>query len=321
MENNKIFAVLLLVLMIVSTVCACRQELEPNETNDSLTLPSVDITEQNQTKDIVIDDKKGIIAYKPLIYDFSDSITAAKYEMEYSLVNMDKYLDVIPDEKVNMLINGNNIEADFRRISIIAPNYFPTYRYYSKEDDTSVMTDEKGKMIGFYQHKTVDFNEDEVCSENDCLQIAKEYLSQYVDVSEYSIQVEKTEDKQLYEFSFTKYIGDFMTTDNITIGVFYNGEIKFFSSFMMGRVPAETSTEDIDMERIHSSVNQKLDQIYQRAKQIYDIVEYTEPSYALTVLSDGTRAIEYSLEVKCILEDAEGRTVYADRINMIIPVD
>lgn len=315
MYKNSI-SVMLLISICLSMLCGCSaKQIQPNQvTGDeySGSLSSVD----HETEHGFVDSEKE---YQVLVCGYSDSISSVDHEIEYVFEDSEKYADIIPEQKLTMVVNEQNYIGDYLRTSYIGSNYFPTYEYSSKENRVSFSVDEKGFLVNYIKHSSC--NNENVCSEQECLQIAKDFLNKFADVSQYTTKIEINEESKYYTIRFEKYVGDFKTADKATIDVFFDGEVYCYSSFMLGRIPVETKTSDIDMDGIHSAVKERLDVMYQHAKEVYDRVEYGEPKFELTILKDGRRGICYWIDVDCIDIVGEYTTSTGELLYMVIPLD
>jgi hypothetical protein len=154
------------------------------------------------------------------------------------------------------------------------------------------------------------------------VEIAKNFLAEIVDINDYDMTVEEEVERGFYIIKFTKEINGLKTTDSARIVVKKDGSLYSYSSFMLGRVNENLISDyTIDLDLVHESVENRLDQIYQEAKNIYSRIEYGEPDILLTVTKDGEVGIVYTVCVDCIQEVGGGELNIGDRITFIVLTD
>ncbi len=255
--------------------------------------------------------------YSVRIYGFSDSISSADHSVEYSFADSEKYEGIIPSVKKEFLIGNKSYSASYDKVAYLAYNYFPVYEYGDSEGN-SFSVDDTGKLTSCFFRKE---ESDIVVSKEDCLQIAKRFLQNIIDVSQYEIEITENGDEKYYTIEFTKYIGDIKTTDSATIKVLYDGNIYSYSSFMLGRIPKKTNVSTLNFEQVHLAIENKLDQIYKDVRNTYDKVKYDTSDLMLTVLKDGKIGLICYTNISCINTAGEYDVVLSERISMVVSVN
>ena len=251
---------------------------------------------------------------------FSDSVSIAGHKVEYEFPTYERYKEKSLNEKMTINISGRDVKGEFKETEYRGFNYYPIYEY-EDENGNSFHVNPEGLLVGYSLNRKDRENEiisqDKTISQDDSIAIAKEFLSNIVDVTKYQISVKEKESLKMYEVSFTKYVGELKTTDSATVDVIYSGEISSYSSFMLGKV-SDVQTYNFDLESVKASITNRLDEIYAEAKTKYDRVVYEEPTFLLTNLKDGSVGLVCYLDVKCVSVIGEYEAYISDRVCMVV---
>lgn len=264
--------------------------------------------------------------YTALVSDFSDAAGYTDCSNEFDFADQEKYSSFVPQDLSNISFNGKSYPVNLREdILYRNSNYFPEADYSSTDKGKATFhIDEHGNLtFAFIIPSGV---ETTVLSHSECLDIAKKLAQQHFDTSDYKCEID-TEVKNVnemdyYNITFKKYIGNFETTDSARIAVFTNGEILCFTSTMLGRIPTDTKTDDIYLNAVEAAAMTRLDEIFARAKTVFDEVNYLPQSAILTILSDGSRAIIYTVSVEFKEYDAshEYFNLMGELVEFVIPI-
>lgn len=312
MKKSKIIFAMLLIIVLILTGCS---SVQSNGTTSSE-------SDESSHNEVEVDNS-GIVdtngLYQALIYNYSDSVPSAKHEVEYVFADHEKFCDIVVDDNVEILINNISYSGKFLSTQYREFNYFPVHRYV---DEKGLMfeVDEAGILIScFWGNASPQGVE---ITEEECLTIARNFLASIVDVDDYEVSIVEDSERGMYTVNFTKTIRGLKTTDSATIVVNNDGSLYSYSSFMLGRVTNElTSTDIIDMDKVKKSVNNKLNLIYEDARNIYSRIEYSEPIVELTVLKNGKTGVICTVNVECIKVAGEFETSVSERINFIVIID
>jgi hypothetical protein len=87
---------------------------------------------------------------------------------------------------------------------------------------------------------------------------------------------------------------------------------------MLGRVPHNTKTDDIDISTVQDAIYNKLDMMVSNVSKEYDEIQYTEPIMRLTILKDGRRGLDCYVDVLCYVNKHTAQI--SSRLNLIIPL-
>ena len=154
-------------------------------------------------------------------------------------------------------------------------------------------------------------------TEEECLDIAKTYLGDYVKTDEYEVvnvrYLEIPEYKAIYDFEVVRVIDGIKTSDTAYIGVSVFGDVISHLFVSLGELAdAEAPTED-EMEIIQNNVNAKLDAIYENVSSKYDISFEIEDT-VLVRLSDGKYAMEYYVRADLVAKDTQAKIAEATKL-------
>ncbi len=297
---KKIICIILLIIISISCL-GCEKQ----------------IASQNlQTNPITGNGTSG--DYVALLYDFSDSIGSGKKQKEYDFADTEKYKNVKIQKQKNVKLQGKEFIGSYKETKFKSHNFYPEFEY-TTSNDAKFSVDENGKLVS-YINSDIKVTQN-VLSQEECVQKAKEFLKDVVDITPYTIQVVDETKNDCYKVNFIKYINGIKTTDQVRVRVNYDGSIYSYSAFMLERVPVNTKTDDIDFEQIKQAVISKVDAIYSDKKDNYDRIDYGEPEYTLTILKDGKRAIicQINIDAVAVMGFYEGHM--GELLEMVIPVE
>ena len=255
--------------------------------------------------------------YEVLIYDISDSITAANCSLEYSFWhnNRPDSEKIVPNATIE--INGDILCGQFNNFVNISPDNYTKYQYRC-DDGTRFATDAKGNLVSYYC-EVLERKNDQNLTQSECLKIAKDFLGDFVNPDMY--QVVTTYDKHLgeYTFHFTKNIGGHTTADSAYITVLKSGEVISFNSFMMGKIPTDTHIE-FDQDEVIASVRHRLTALYPNQSDNYDKVEFRIEPQVVTLLDNGEVAMLVEANVDKITYISDGSSYsIPERLCFVIP--
>lgn len=290
--------------------------------NDPDIPPIISDTNESSHNEVEVDNS-GIVdtngLYQALIYNYSDSVPSAKHEVEYVFADHEKFCDIVVDDNVEILINNISYSGKFQSSQYREFNYFPVHCYVD-ENGLMFEVDESGMLISCFWGNASSSGVE--ITEEKCLTIARNFLASIVDVDDYEVSVVEDSERGMYTVNFTKTIRGLKTKDSATIVVNNDGSLYSYSSFMLGRVTDELiSTDIIDMDKVKKSVNNKLNLIYEDARNIYSRIEYSEPIVELTVLKNGKTGVICTVNVECIKVAGEEEVIFSERINFIVIID
>lgn len=301
---KKLFAILLIIGLMLTGCSSTQSNGNASE-------------ESNESSDNGTEVDNNL--YQALIFDYSDSIPSAKHEVEYVFADYEKFSNMVVNDNVEILINNISHSGKFQLSQYREFNYFPAHRYVD-ENGLTFEVDESGMLISCFWGNA--YSNGVEITEEKCLTIARNFLASIVDVDDYEVSVIEDSEQGRYTVNFTKTIHGLKTTDSATIVVNNDGNLYSYSSFMLGRVTDELiTTDNIDIDKVKESVNNKLNLIYEDAHDIYSRVEYSEPIVELTVLKNGKTGVICTVSVDFIKVAGEEEVISGERINFIVIID
>lgn len=224
-----------------------------------------------------------------------------------------------PDAKqtATITIDGKKIQGTYKKTSKDYDYYQAEKAHYyeceGKAEEFSI--DSKGNLVSYSApmkvHTPVNsttsngtdkptilvdteplFTDDEILTEAECLEIAKNFIYKNVNASidfdNYELISDSTRDT--YHFRFTGHIRGYATTERINITIYKNGDFARFSSRNLG---AFTSVPWFNEAKATAAAIQKLDSFYKDKN-----ATYKDFSFTYTILKDGTIALICTPSVK-----------------------
>ncbi len=256
--------------------------------------------------------------YQVLIYGFSDSVPSAKHEIEYEFADYEKYSNQNINQNVTVSIDGKTHSGSYQKTQYREYNYFPS-NCYLDADGNNFAIDDTGILTSYFWGEPS--SNGAVLTKDECLQIAKKFVGDIVDVNQYDIQITDNKGLERYEITFTKYVGELKSTDSASVIVKYDGSLYSYSSFMLGKVNTAEISNAIDTDKATASVETRLNEIYSEAKTKYSRVVYNEPVILLTSLKDGSTGLIYSVVVDCINSYEDVDEILSERINFVVVIE
>ena len=251
---------------------------------------------------------------------YSDSIPENPHKLEFTDWNGGYFVDTKAKDKVTITVNGSKILGSYVKSNKRFFEFYNTHQYEDENNCIFSITDD-GKLSTYFFRSSSLYekyeNTNEIYSEAECANIASLFLSEIVDVSQYTVTTTYDENMNMYIIRFKKYVDGFECADQAEIWVESNGHIYSYSSFALGQVPSNAKSE-FDMEIIQPMVVSKLDSEYAKAKSVYDSVSYKDFIYKLTVNDKGQYALICTVDVDCINYYTEYEEVRGEKIQFII---
>lgn len=247
--------------------------------------------------------------------DFSDSIGVAQHEREYEFADRAKYDSQQPQKSVNVTVNGITYQGTWSMTQYSGCNYYPVHTYNA--DGVSFAVDESGRLTSYWYGRSDLQN---IKTKDECVAVARDFISDKIDLSQYEMTVETDEERKLYDITFRKFIDKIPTADAASVCIAYSGELYSYSSWMLGRVSTNMTVSETMIKDVRASVYEKMETIYENAKKHYSKIEYSEELLQITTLKDGRNAFVSIMEVDCIESHSEYDEVISERVESVIPL-
>ena len=139
----------------------------------------------------------------------------------------------------------------------------------------------------------------EKISEEKCKEAAIEYCKQYTDIENYTLvdTAQKDNDGYIeYIFSFSRYIDDYKTSDQIKIVVNQFGEIFDHDFYSLGEMKDAKVPKKLNVENIEKNIDEKIDSMYSNVIDEYEI-SYRINDTVFLKTYDGQYALQYTIKV------------------------
>ena len=237
--------------------------------------------------------------YTVLIYDTSDaSEFSDTIKIEYSLADKESYKNITPKAKENVVFKSKEVSLTYDSQTFYPFNYYPIYKYYG-DDGCSYKIDPWGKVVGYSSKVShTDTEIEKKISEKTALEKAKDFIKDFIDISEYSAEISKAKYGDGYTISFTKYVGDIESTDYLTLDMKGNGEIDSFFGHTLGQVPTTADVSNIDIPAVKSALVKRMEELCVEEIEECDYYNIAEPYVRLTVLKDGKLGLIAEVDVE-----------------------
>lgn len=258
--------------------------------------------------------------YQTLICGFSDSVLVNDWEIEYEFADREKFSDQPEEEIVELSINGMNVIGKYYETSYRGDNFYPSY-YYKTENGFEFAIDESGLLdLCFWGDSSV---QDAKMTEAECVDIARNFLANIINVDDYRIEVEEDPlGDEMYCVEFVKFVNGFRTADMATVTVKKDGTLYSYSGFMLGRVKRESiSINNVDIEKIKKSAIDRVSSKYQSIESLFSRIDYEILYTELTVLKDGKIGFYFAIDGRCIQTFDEGETAISERHLVLVIID
>ena len=262
--------------------------------------------------------------YEALLCDVSDSAAGGSAEAGYTFADKEKQDNIRPKRSLVFTLRGakTNVGLVSSAPEYRAGNYFPEYTYKDSEGN-EYMADGNG-LLTYYSNTHIPAESGAgPISTKEGEAIAESFVGGIFDTAEYkrTAVLEEKNGRKRYKISYTKYLDGLETADRAEIAIRLDGEVDFYSGFMLNRIPSETDVSGIDLSAAKRSVKQKLDERYENVKARYDRIEYDEPAFQLTVLKNGQKALFTYLGVDCINVEENGlESRLGELLKIVIPL-
>lgn len=159
-------------------------------------------------------------------------------------------------------------------------------------------------------------------SREECLKIAREYLTSYTDeVDAYDLVDEKFRESpefgSYYNFLFARSIDGVMTADMAGIRVTMYGTVIYHGFECFGEMRGAELPDQEKMSAIQVELDKKLDSIYEPINEDYAIT-YKLDKTIFERLADGRYALEYFYEVKLTSQKNESAVPHCELTRLIV---
>ena len=308
-----------------SDIADTNKTIDSNELNDESQNTEGNInnkdnsneTTQNTEINSAENSSSAVENYSIKICGYSDSVSGISHELEYKDWSQDAFVDSAAEKRVsfaieNLAIIGNYVETE-KRFS----EFYNTHTYKDENNRYFSLTEDGKLCTYFFGNDSSNSENKKVYTEAECVKVASKFVSNFVDVSEYTISTVFNENRKMYTVSFEKYIDGFKCSDRADIMIEETGYMYSFSSTMLGRI-SSTATTKFNSKTVQEQIVSRLDNEYSKVNQNYDKIEYKNFDYELTIDGNGEYALICSVKVACIKSYGEYETIDSELIQLLI---
>lgn len=252
---------------------------------------------------------KRYVAWEVGGYDDTDG---GVHSSEFSIWSSEKlnyHQDAAAPAEITVSFNGKSYTGSYQRSAVFIPDTYLSHRY--KGDNVFFRINaETGELVGiqFVREKA----EKATISEDECRIIAEAIADDYIDLSQYQVEVDINEINEnfLYGCSFYRVVDGFKMADGLTVVVDGNGNVSSFGSTMLGSFSTVDSVE-LDQNNAILSVEAKLNSIY---GDVENRTGYEVTDIVPVKLEDGSCAWLYT--IKNLFED--GAHSYGSLVQLLV---
>lgn len=252
---------------------------------------------------------------------FSDSIPQLSSTQEYDAWRKPDYTDPSRVGKtLSISIGDMQFEGTYRKSEqIVYNNYYDHYykfglNYFSVNDEGEL------ESLSLVENLLSEMpEEDAICTEEECREIALDLAKKVFDISNYTITYEYIPMFYSHRYYFNKYINGFKCADEIFIDISVNGQILTFASYMRGEMPTEDVNVNFDLEEIKKQIQVRLEERYAYFDGEYAI-DFEIQRTVLTLDEDDNYvlAITIGTDLKTKPETGKPLTVYREGLTFAV---
>lgn len=313
MKKVLIFIILASLLIFCIVLCA-KNVTDMEETK---------INEENGTNNTVVDGSEIQTENENSI--FSDTKFSVILIGPDAIGN-DNYLSNDSSKQIQFTLNGKNFDLEYSK-SEKGILYNSDYDTYATKNDDYMMSVKINKntsrvdCCSFYEYNSGENSSNRnIMDENDCLDIAKQYLKQYTDLDCYNVNESNyNENKKCYNFKFVKFIEGIETSDCARISVNVFGDIISFNLGLLGEMKDAFVPSVEEMLIIQNKIKDRIDLYYESKKDnFYILSELSE--FILVRMKDGKYAFKCTLDTKLVEKTDEVRG-YGEKLELYIYIE
>lgn len=289
---KKIYLLIIMILPILSLFSCKKEEIIKYEKGQMLEFADNDTFYTNNEKcKFTLGEKcKNKKAKKHLTINFLDYVLDGTYSqssLEYGSNRIIDYYEVY---------DGKFCKARFE--------------IYSGSDE----------IVGiFFLNNEVDTTNLDVLSVDECFEIAKTYLGQRVNSSEYTyLSYSKVFSDDRYSFRFTRIIDGLPSNDSISIDIDKYGFFMGFSSQMLEQMKDSYIPDYYyEIEDIDQIFIDYCDKTYEGKRSRYDDINFKLGGKTIVKLRDGSYGILLVITVECMKLYNGDEMIFGETISLI----
>lgn len=261
-------------------------------------------------------------AYKPLVVDFSDSVSEISLSNECSGWNYINFYDESQPKNASVEWNGENLNLTYKG-SHIRMEAREQRHTYSVDDDviTEIDLDSQGNVVGVDYKLTTSEENVTLKTQAECEAIAEQFLLSVCDInlSKYRKTVKYIQGGKLYSIRYVKCVNDVPTVESFSIWVKETGDIYFYIALMTNKI-IEANVPSFSLDDITAAVVERLDEMTVTAREVYDEVEYKNFAYEIRINDSSQYVMYVKVSVACTEHFETEYEVGTEVIEFIVPL-
>ena len=317
----KSIKIMLLLILLSSIITACNKVSEPN--NDSLVTTNIDFSSEIITEQLTMPAEEMNINGR-----FLEQLNAFQYgqaesseisvnhKQEISLTT-NEYQDASVDSVTEITIFGQTHKLEYQ-CSESGPYYNDAIHKYEGDSIKQWFDAETGKCVFFMMPATKAENEEDICTQEEQLKIAREFLNDQVDDPEnYQITREEWTTSGVLFIYFNRMVSDIITSDNVRVSVDQTGTIRAFRIDHIGEMRDVQPIPEELLQQVQSELDNKAKNIYGCLENQGYVWTSENSIEGLSRLDDGRLALKCFVSAKITAPDG---TIIDDGAWFIIPI-
>ncbi len=250
---------------------------------------------------------------------YSDSVPEIVSKLDYAEWSRDPYYDRKQLETIKVSVG----EIDYCGTYIESEHNYGTYetRHSYLDNSKKVFEINDDGVLSAYFWGT-DNSLHEVKNMEECRNIALDFISNLFGSypSNHVERISFDDKRNMYTFEYIKNIRGVESEDKLTIVVENNGHIYSFRSSLWEKIQ-ENQVPVFNLDKIQNTISEKLDEITITVRDSYDLVEYKDYCYSITMITNSRYAILCDVNVYCINRYGEFDEQKCEKIRFVVPLD
>ena len=247
--------------------------------------------------------------------DAQTDIVIEDYDVEKFIIG-EKTIDN-PPKTQTVDIAGKSITAKFSQIQNQPFDDEPGVEYVTDDGYTIELMDDF-KVLSLYRAPFDKWHVAGNLTEEQCKAAGEKFADEYLDVSEYTLTDIDDSEENNYLFYYYRFIDGIKTNDFFILSVNTNGDVVSFSRSYI----KQFQKEYLDKEALAKAISslhspEVLEDLNKKAIVIPNYYNHTI-NETLLVLSDGSYAMRYSIEIEQKTNASNGDTIYSGEIQNYI---
>ena len=285
MKFSKLFIIVSLIASLLIGCCSCQEKKLDQDTDEINNIENAEKTYE------------GFNVY--LISPPTDSAYGVSLKTEYELQDKDSFKDYKPQDELTINVRDKNLRLiSLNKEEWNSSEFYPVY-LYSDGDSGIYRYNPFGKLTGIWWPKNLTSEIGELISDEECIQIAKDIISEYFENSDNFVfeSIGWASFAPFGNIEFREFVNGIRCSGVITVNMHQDGTVTSVVSSMIGMIP-EGTENPFDMEKVEKAAHERLDEILVNVKEHYDEVSLMEEHYELTMLKNGELAILYRVRFR-----------------------